>query len=329
MLIGSTTVSIAQPVLTDPGCNPVPGENFTIIISPSVSPGNSGANQNWNLSSMSFSSSGNVTISIAATTPSSGLYPGANVGYKDGYYNQFFKTSSVSLQSYGNFYYADVNQGTVVTTYTDPVDYLHLPCNYNDTYTDAFSGSKYTTTSITPNFIHFGTTTVTADGYGTLAVPTKSYSSVMRVHLNSRKRDSISGNSFGSYYNADEYLWFTPGVHYPVAGIISYGGNMSGFYISNYSVAGIKEISNTLKNVQLYPIPASEFLHISVPPEASNELELNVINSLGQVLKSKSVIAESSQVSLKVTDLAEGIYTIKIRDVKNNLSVNKQIIISK
>lgn len=327
LLFASTSfgICIAQPTLTDANCNPVAGENFTVIITPTIAPGSAGANQNWNLSAMSFSATGNVTISTTASTPSSSPFPSSNVSYRDGILHQFFRTSPGGLQYYGDFYYSGSFTGTTIVSYTDPVDYLHLPLNFNDTYIDGFQGTKVLTSGIAPTQIRNGTATVTADGYGTLTVPTGSFANVMRVHMQSAIRDSIANSSLVAVLTQDEYLWYRPGTHYPIAGIIYYDGDMRGFYISSYPT-GLKENNVGSVAFELYPSPASDHVNIHFPISSTDKTQVSIYNSLGQELKTFAPETMSDDVKINVSDLPNGIYILQLSSNNNRLTGKRFII---
>ncbi|MDP1802201.1 MAG: hypothetical protein Q8L81_12665, partial [Bacteroidota bacterium] len=268
---------LAQPTLTDANCNPVAGETYSVAIGNFISPGSAGANQNWNLTAISPTVAGPANTAVAATTPSGSLYPNSNINYADVLMSLFLKTSTTALQNYGKFHHAGSNPGKLVTIYSDPIDMLHLPCNFNDTYTDSYQGTRYSTTNTTPTYIRFGSYTITADGHGTLTLPNGSYTNVMRVHMHSINRDSIANNSSGSYYMQDEYLWYLPGTHYPVAGYINYDGVMHSFYIYS-NITGLKERNAESLSFDLFPNPASDQLNIHFPVASTEKMQLSIYN---------------------------------------------------
>lgn len=319
---------LAQPTLTDANCNPVAGETFSIVISNSISPGSAGANQFWDLSAMTQTYTGGVNISTAASSPSASLYPGANIAYNDGYVRQFYNTSATALQHYGKFNNNGLFSATVITTYSNPIDYLHLPCNFNDTYVDSYAGSQHTTPSVTPTYIRFGTTTVTADGYGTLALPTATHANVMRVHMHSINRDSIANNSSGSYYTKDEYFWYRPGTHYPVAGYFNYDGVMHSFYISG-NLTGLNDRHNESLAFELFPNPVSELLNIHFPVSPTGKMQLAIYNSLGQELKTIDANAALSvDQAINISEFSNGIYILQLKE-NGTLLNSKRFVISR
>ncbi|MEO6305815.1 MAG: T9SS type A sorting domain-containing protein [Bacteroidia bacterium] len=324
----SGSMAFAQPTLTDANCNPVAGETFSVVISNSISPGSAGANQSWNLGAMTATGSGLANTYVAATTASGSIYPNSNVNYQDALMSLYLKTSTTVLQNYGKFHHAGSNPGKIVTTYSDPIDMLHYPVNFNDTYTDSYVGTRYSTSNTTPSYIRFGTYTVTADGYGTLTIPSGVYTNVMRVHMHSINRDSIANNSSGSYYMQDEYLWYLPGTHYPIAGYINYDGVMHSFYMSS-NLTGLKENHSNLFALDLYPSPASDIINIHFPVSANEKMQLGIYNSLGQELKTIALeTTATDDVKISTSDLSNGIYILQVTD-KGNILSSKRFIINK
>jgi hypothetical protein len=316
----SFTSFLAQPTLTSANCNPFAGDIFTVTTTSSISPGNAGANQTWNLSAMSISGMKTITMSAAVSTPSySTYYANSNVSSLDGTVTEFYKTNSNSLQGYGNYYYASSIVGTIVTSYTNPVDYLHLPCNFNDSFTDTYSGSQYHTGGTPPTMVSFGSVTVTADGYGTLILPTGTVTNVMRVHTSGIGRDSIPNSSFGSPYTYDYYEWYVPGTHNAIASVSSGGGS----YISNYPT-GLNE--NNLESIsfELFPVPASEKLTVSLQ---TSDNELTIFNNLGQKIVIPEQRLGSDKIEINTSQLPNGIYVLKLEN--NGATGSKRFIISR
>jgi hypothetical protein len=319
---------LAQPTLTDANCNPVAGETYSVVIGNFVSVGNAGAHQTWNLTAFSPTVSGPANTVIAANTPSASLYPNSSINYSDVLMSQYYKTSTNVLQNYGKYHHAGSNPGKLVTIYSDPIDMLHLPLNFNDTYTDSYLGTKYSTTNTSPTYIRFGTYTITADGYGSLTVPTGSYASVMRVHMHSSNRDSIANNSSGGYYIMDEYLWYQPGTHYPVAGYFNYDGVMHSFYISG-NLTGLNDRKNESLAFELFPNPASELLNIRFPVSPTGKMQLGIYNSLGQELKTIDANATLTvDQAINISEFSNGIYILQLKE-NGTLLNSKRFVISR
>jgi hypothetical protein len=79
------------------------------------------------------------------------------------------------------------------------------------------------------------------------------------------------------------------------------------------SLAGIQE-NATIHDLQLFPNPSSETLSISLEALKSENGTIELLNSIGQVVQTKSVVFSEgkSTIELPVGDLAKGTYFVKI-----------------
>src|SRR5262249_35849058 len=141
---------------------------------------------------------------------------------------------------------------------------------YNNTYTDSWAAT-FVSSSYT--FYRTGSTTVTADGYGTLTTPDGTFNNVMRVHFVQTYQDSayISGPIIITYQN-DEYMWYLNGNHYPIAAVYTLSSNASstttgGFYMSNV-VNSVPETTSVL-SLSLSPNPANNFVDFNLDLQQS------------------------------------------------------------
>src|SRR5690606_15577654 len=73
--------------------------------------------------------------------------------------------------------------------YADPEEVMHFPFTYNDTYSD----NTLCTSSLGSGveLVRSGTTTVTADAYGTLKTPLGTYPNTLRILTNQVYEDVI------------------------------------------------------------------------------------------------------------------------------------------
>jgi hypothetical protein len=147
---GFCSALVAQPVLTSAGIMPVVGSSYTSVTSAYASPGNSGANQTWNLA-LTNNGTGTATGVTPSSTPYAASFPGATVAFNSGAY-AYYKGTSSAWQNCGYV------SGSTVISYSNLEDMLHFPFTYNDTYTDTWSA---TFVSASYTYYRTGTTTVT------------------------------------------------------------------------------------------------------------------------------------------------------------------------
>lgn len=77
-------------------------------------------------------------------------------------------------------------------------------------------------------------------------------------------------------------------------------------------------------DVELFPNPANNILYIGIGNDVimNETIELNVLNMLGQVVKSKKLVANSSTINIDIADIEDGLYLIEINQ-KNKRSIKK------
>ncbi|HKC68949.1 MAG TPA: T9SS type A sorting domain-containing protein [Bacteroidia bacterium] len=328
----TASLCIAQPTLTATGINPVVGDAFVDYGTGYVGPGSAGANQTWNLSSLTTTG----TVSYTAVNPSSTSYSSsfsnANVcesGGSAGYYG-YYKTSSSALQIYGDV----IATGTtsIVIPYSNPEDMIHFPFTYNDTYTDTWAGTFTNGTM----FYRRGTDSVTADGYGTLILPNGTYSNVLRVHFVQNYQDSANfGTPYIITYHNSEYMWWLNGNHYPIATLSDFSSSagspsQTGSYLKTI-VAGIENVSEVTNSCTVFPNPASTNITLHLNLSENKQVEIKLFNSLGEQINvtiNADGVQGSNNYTLDVSHLAQGIYFANI-SLDGILTSTQRVVISK
>lgn len=325
------SISMAQPNLTATGINAVVGESFTLnsYTAVAVSPGSAGASQTWNLTSMSGTPLGLTSIVAASSTTYGSSFTNANIAWNtSGSGLSYFKTSSTAMQGYGTV----TASGSVIMPYSNPEDYLHFPFNYNNTFSDTWA-TQFLSGGYT--FYRTGTTTVTADGYGTLITPTATYTNVMRVHMVQDYRDSTYiGMPYIITYNNDEYVWYKEGTHYQIATIYTLTSSSGGLYYGGSYVAGSTGIDNSsdfISSSSLFPNPATDKVTIDFTLTENKEVNVQMLNATGQqVIMNQNAKGNRglNTIQLDVANLSEGIYFAKIT-LDGNIATTKRFVISK
>jgi hypothetical protein len=314
--------SVAQPTLTGSSSNPVIGDQLTYNKSNYVSPGNAGANQTWNLSAMTSTASASEFVA-PASTPSPSI-PNSNISLQVGtstYY--YYKTNSIALQNCSDILYGNI------ISYSNPEDALQYPFTFNNTFVDTYQGGGF---GISRN----GTSTVTADGYGTLITPAGTYTNVLRIKIVRNYVDDPGSVNLAITSDVLEYLWFSPNQRFHLASIYtmtntSQGGTTTaqgGHYIGNY-LTGIEEQNSWSNTVDLYPIPASNVLHIGLTGQIPTTIKASLYSTAGQLLKESTIITQGKvDLEYQVADIPNGIYLINLKSDRG-FTTQKRIVISK
>jgi hypothetical protein len=304
---GLCSALIAQPVLTATGIAPVVGDSYSTTGSSYVSPGGSGANQTWNLAFTNGGASTSTGVT-PGSSPYAASFPQATVAFNGGGVWTFNKSTTTAWQNCGV-----VNGSGTVLSYSDFEDFLHFPFTYTNTYTDPWAVT-YIQASYT--YYRWGTTTVTADAYGTLTTPDGTFSNVTRVHFYQVYKDStnIASTPFVVNYVNDQYMWYLNGNHSVIASVYTLTPDMSspftgGYYMNNV-VSGVNDFS-ALTSLSVAPNPANEQANFTVSLSEGKEVSVALFNAIGEevgvAVTTTGMIGEN-RITMPVADLPAGIY---------------------
>jgi len=322
--ISYSVTAVAQPTLTGANMNPIIGETFAVkYSSSSVAPGSAGANQTWNLTGLTASSNVTATAMSVASTPSGAAFPSANIAFFDGTNYAYYNNTAVSF----------LNQGAVgagvVFSYSNPETMLPYPFNFNNTNTDTW-GCTFTNASMT--FTRSGTTTVTADGYGTVTTLGGTFTNAMRVHFVQSYMDVSS--TFTLNYSNDQYIWYSPGTHYPVAAVYtltSLSGTTPGGHYINGTPTGLNSFSPVSSNISLFPNPASGEINVAFNAIASGKADLIIYDITGkqlQTINELAILPGENNLNVNTQDLPAGIYFMGIY-VDGAIQKNDRFVITR
>lgn len=322
VIIFTVTYSFAQPNITASNFNPVLGQAITYhtFTPTSLTPGSSGANQNWNFASTPNSGTVSFTYVTPASTPYGASFPSANLAanHNGAYEYQIANTNFLAR--------AGAWASGVTIPYSDAENLIAFPFTYNSTYTDNFAA---TFVSSGYTFNRSGSVNGTADGYGTLVLPWGTLTNVLRIHTTENYQDVWA---FGTInYSSDNYYWVKPGTHYflyslaalTANGSTSYGGS----YIDQTSV-GINQVDPGEVSLSIFPNPASENLSVHFNLRESVSVRISISNLLGQEVFSSeegSIYAGNFEKAIDVSGLREGLYFLNIK-MDDTITTSKLVI---
>ena len=90
---------------------------------------------------------------------------------------------------------------------------------------------------------------------------------------------------------------------------------------------GLDELTSDL-NVNLFPNPANNFVTIKIFDKLnSNNLTLEILNSIGQVVASKSIENAKEQIIMDVNNFSKGLYLVRVSS--DNMYITKKLLIQK
>ncbi len=127
------------------------------------------------------------------------------------------------------------------------------------------------------------------------------------------KKDTID---LSQYYSKQVYVRFD---------LYSYEGNnyyMDNFKVTGDYVAGI--LSNTLNvNIEIFPNPVSDELTLTVSSVKPEDLNISIVNTLGQEMwKSTAKVVNSKTIKIPTMNLPAGTYLLKLNN-SNGVKVEK------
>jgi hypothetical protein len=323
-LLGIAQFAHAQaPTLTSATVDPVANEAFILKVcdTSTVMPGPGGMSQTWNFTALSVTQTDTgksvSCLALPPGIPSCGTFPGSNLvlsghGLIDAH--NYIATSTTKRSQVGYWAAADT-----MLVMSDPMDELHYPFTYPNTFNDPFDGVL---TLGTLSAHHTGTITVTADGYGTLNLPGRS-DNVLRVHSSQTYKDSA--NLFGTpivvVYDVNTYSWYKTGYHsalLTIATAVPVGPAPTGPQkIVTYApqqIADVQILTGAVTAFDLYPNPASDILHISFEPMDNAQASIMLIDALGrQQLIASGNYSGAQNISFNTASLPKGVYLVRLQ----------------
>lgn len=300
---------INAQTLTAAGINPTIGETMGLFSTAGFNEGNAGSGQTWDISSLTGTPSG-VTIVTPGSTPSGSSFPTSNAVFEQGGAYTYLKTSASALQNVG------ISGGGVNIVYSNGEDLLHFPLALTNTYMDSWAAS-FVSGGYT--FYRTGTTTVTADGTGTLITPDGTISNVVRIHFVQDYQDStFIGVPYLINYVNDQYFWYKDGVHYALASTFHLtsdtgADNTGGYYQS--LILGVNENSQLADGFAVYPNPATDKIQVQFSNDGASSVRISLINLAGQEVYARDADQLSTGENIQtiaVDGLEKGTYFVRI-----------------
>lgn len=310
----------AQITLTQSTSTPIAGESFSYITqSTSMNVSSSGANQTWDFSGITGSSTAmNAINPSAAQDPST--FPLANVVESYSGSELYMLSSATEYTQVGNYI-----PGQLRMTYTDPRENLKFPLTYQTIYNETFQGNLVNLTA-NQTFARGGTVEILADGYGELILPYTTVNNVLRLKVTSIYEDEYLGTPIYSYIEV-YYLWYNLTNHSYIAGYNELSANGSlvatnAIILDQTSyVTSINDIaSNEQFKLSYYPNPAINSITLDNVQDIKS---ISIVDLKGQSVKTITGIENNQIVDL--SDLNSGMYFINY--ISNDASFMDKLII--
>lgn len=316
-LIGATVYS--QPTLTNI-------TNFSIgdkawyhtCDTAGFKPGSAGANVTWDFSNISVKGPFEFKVIDKSQAQFGSQYPDAD----------FVEVSIDGSEAYikntsTDYSLVAAEQAGVLISYPDNLLLTKRPVTYNDVFTDNYTTSY---TYLSYSLSGSGSSTTTADGYGTLVLPDTTYNNVLRMHVNFSQTDKISGfppPSDEVKIKGNIYIWLdafhkAPLMRYDSLSIESLLQNTltkKVFFIDDNPVS-VNEVTTDAINIEAY-ISNSQVL-LSADFNLHSKHVLRIYNSGGALVETISFVPETKKTLLPTKDLPTGNYILSVQEIGNN-----------
>ena len=317
--------ALAQiPTLTASTSNPAAGEVFYRYAcdTTGITDLATGAAHTWDYSGLTVSNAigsdtcTRYTFEACGSTPYCGNYTGTTladeeIGYQAG------GTGTDTAYSYYTFNsseYAELGteESTGITVALPSFVLLDFPFTYNTVQ----PGGYHLVDEIYGADTVLGSTldSVIGDGYGTLVLPSGTFSNVLRVHLLTHAIDTVHYSGITMYDTAysESFLWFTPAFHMPLLAMSN--GEVGGtpIQVNLYTQVPLLSVQQTHRAAQSYgigPNPAKNLVHVA---GIGGKLRYEIANVQG--IGMLSGILTPANDMMDVSILPPGVYVVRLVD---------------
>ena len=259
-----------------------------------------------------------------ATTAYASSFTAANVALEEeNGALSYFELTTDEYNYYGSVT-DDGTGGTIKYTYSDPARYFSFPLAFGNTSSDNLAAG-YTAGGLV--YTRTGTIDTEYDGFGTLILPTGTFTDVSRVKIFEDNHDvaTVQGFPINVDVSITTYEWITKGNKSPLL-IISYVKAVTSgvttlskivkMATKKSSGVGITE-NNTALELSIFPSPATNSITIT---SSENTATINLLDISGKQLTHNLKLNQENDIS----NLQPGIYLIRLNS--NNNSTVKRFI---
>jgi len=330
-IIASIQVVHAQPVLTAANFNPVIGEQFYGYTADTagVTYGLTGAAVTWNYAFLHDISSDTVTYMSCAATPYCDSFPASNIAwFATPGYGYGITTSGIFVEV-GSYI-----AGSIDLHFRNYVN-IAYPFTYGNVRTDTAYATQY---AIYPNYYRI-IDSFFGDGYGTLILPTGTYSNVLRKHTAEVTADTAyyMGSYSVTLYRQDFYSWFDTGLHTSVLDITTDTAGSTATYVSHVSYSahaphllGVNNSANSNTGLEVFPNPAGNIVHLKFTLDDPRQALITLEDMTGRIaatITGDEMNNGMNDIAIPVSGLPEGMYIVHL--ISSDKSVSQKIIVSR
>jgi hypothetical protein len=327
----------AQVTLTQSNHAPVPGDMNPVKQIDTTANIRSilritGNGVTWDFTGTMYSNGGSFTDYYVnpASLPGTSTYTnaGATVALSDS--GGFYRVSATKTE-----YLGDIGSSGEITDFTsNPPDLMHYPFSYGSNYTEVGNGTM--TVPNMPPFTLNGTITVSADGQGTLILPSNPnivYNNALKIHMSvtlhiqgTGSLSTVTGTQtiedFDYYVSSQKFPVFK--VHYEKLSIPAFGVNnfkFEGEHISSITL-GVNTLSEN--KTTIYPNPVKDIIYLT-----NNDIlsinKITISDILGKNIMTFDLYKDKKNIEIPINNLNKGIYFIHVLSKDNSVQTLKFI----
>lgn len=337
-LLAFSGINTVAQITVSSSYSPVVGDRFAYsnVDTNNVTPGSSGANQNWSFTFINVASDSTVLNYVSPlSTPYAASFPSATVAQ----YQQsassytYFSSSPAQLVNHG------VGNSSSVVVNSNPEVVMQFPFTYNSTFSDDFQ-LQFTTSGITT--YRRGNISVNGDAYGTISLPTGTFSNALRVKTVQTIVDSTVIGIFSNITTSviTTYGWYSGANKFPLfqittSSITTTGGTIHSKLVTltKSQTVDITKISTEVPNgftlKQNFPNPFNPSTKISFSIPKESFTSLIIYDNLGREvsrLVNERLNSGVYEVNFNAANLNSGTYFYKI-SAGNFSSVKKMTLV--
>jgi Secretion system C-terminal sorting domain len=302
-----------QPILTNENTSFQIGEVYTQQSATYMDEGNSGAMVTWDFSNLTLSETSVLTAYDPSESSAASSFPDATLFLTDAENNleDFYKASASSLERLGYSV-----SGTFLIALSNPQTFLTFPFTYNTVATDDFYG-EYQISGL--DAIRSGSCSVTGDAYGTIILPSGTYSNAIRLKFTEDYTDEIPLFSQIITYSNTQYLWYVPGNHFPVFSSFTLITNEEDTTTASvYQVSGSVGLNQyaTSSSISVSPNPAHSATNVLYELTNKADVNITVVNGIGQTVEEVNFLSQSNgkyNYTLDLNKFNKGVYVINLK----------------
>lgn len=306
---------------------PVIGDHvdISIVNTTNLDPGPSGMNQTWDFSSLVEDEAGFFDFVDPVGTDFGHHFPAANlcgISWEDSY--AYYDVQSTVLNTAGFGLYVDGQtppNDTALIVHNDLETVVELPFELNDNFSDSFDGS---TTALSFIVQHSGILNITADGSGTLIIPSGTFTNVIRYHLN--RTNTINGNDEVK----DQYVWMSADHRFwlmltEVNTILGTPTELTWFNSNPASVSvGVEEL-NIDGSIRLLNNAISNGEFLTLTSDHNLEATISIFDLTGKRVMDLGERRLNTNSHIAVSNLNTGMYLMQIN--VDGISVSKRFVV--